>query len=477
MTTLAQTVPSATPGVQSDSALAAAGDMCRLVVIGPTSRVELAVPSHIPVVELLPTIVGHLDPALATRGLAHGGWVLQRLGHAPLDENRSTSAAGLLDGDVLYLRPRGDEMAQAQYDDLVDGVQTALGKRGDEWTAGDTRTAVLVGLVLACVGAAAVTALMGSVAPLVAGVLAAAATGAGALVGRLWDSLAGDILLLGAVAVGAVAGATLPGALFPVPGTSPVAQVMTAAVAVGVVAASGAYARGGLRPVLLAIAGSALVVVLALALPLLLGLSPEAGAAIGVMLLLVAARLVPRLSIWIAGLEIDSVPTSAEEFQTDLDTIATADIAEKSKRLHSVVTAFWVAWSVLLCAAISVLAVAEGWAPLSLAIAGSVATLLQARELRAKAHRTTLLAASALPIILLAPLYASRLELLWQIVILTVLVIAAGYAVVAVRVLPGRRLAPTWGRSGDVLHWLCAIAVPALVLAVTGVYDLIADLF
>lgn len=451
--------------------------MCRLVVVGPDSRVELAVPSHIPVAELLPTIVGHLDPALATRGLQHGGWVLQRLGHPPLDENRSTSASGLLDGDVLYLRPRSDELAQAQYDDLVDGVQSALGARGDEWAGGHTRTAILVGLVIACIGMSVVIALMGSLAPVVAGALAAGGAGAGALVGRFWDALVGDILLLNAVTVAGVAGATLPEALFPGSGSEVAAQVLTAAVAVGVVAAGGAYARGGYRPALLAIIGAALIVVLASTAQLLLGLSPQAGAAITVILLMVVARVVPRLGVWIAGLEIDPVPTSSDEFQADLDTIAATDITDRSERLHSIVTAMWFAWSALLCAAVSLLAVADGWASPALAVAGSTATLLQARELRATQHRAALLAASVLPLVLLAPVYTLRLELPWRLVILLAIVAVTAYTVVAVRLLPGRRLAPTWGRAGDVLHWLCAIAVPGLALAVTGVYDLIADLF
>lgn len=458
-------------------AVTVAGDMCRLVVIGPSSRVELAVPSHIPIAELLPTIVGHLDPALATRGLEHGGWVLQRLGHPPLDENHSTSTSGLLDGDVLYLRPRDNEMSQAQYDDLVDGVRSMLNARGDEWTPERTRTATLAALATACAALASVSATLGVLAPIIAGALAVMLAGAGALVGRFWENSAGQVLLLGAVAAAGVTGATLPSALFPGSGAGLLVQTATTAVAVGVVAASGAYARGGLQPVLLAIAGACSIVILALAIPLLMGLPLVAAAAIALILLLVAARILPRLSVWIAGLEIDSVPTSAEEFQTDLDTIDADDLAQKSERLHRVTRGFWVAWSVVLCAALCVLAVTEGWAPLALALAGSAAALLQSRELPATVHRTALMVAATLPLILLALVYSLRLAMPWQSAIVIGLVMVVAYGVVAVRVLPGRRLAPTWGRSGDILHWLCAIAVPALVLAVTGFYDWLADLF
>ncbi len=451
--------------------------MCRLVVIGPRSRVELAVPSHIPVAELLPTIVGHLDPTLATRGLAHEGWVLQRLGQVPLDENRSTAAAGLLDGDVLYLRPRGDEMSLAQYDDLVDGVQSSLSARGDEWAPNHTRAAALTALALACMGTALAATTTGVFAPIVAAVLAGILAGTGALVGRFWDSAAGDVLLLGSVVTAAVAGATLPGVVFPDAGVTPIVQLVTTAGAVGIVAASGAYARGGVRPPLLAIVGGAIIVVLALAAPLFLQPTLQAGAAVVLLFLIAFARVIPTLSVWIAGLEVDPVPTSAEEFQTDLETISTNEITDKATRVHSVVTAFWVAWAILLCAAVSVLGASEGWASMALALVGCVSTLLQARELRATVHRAALLVAAALPLVLLAGVHALRVPSPWQLVFVAALTIVAAYAVVAVRVLPGRRLTPTWGRRGDILHWVCAIAVPALVLAVTGVYSWLAGLF
>lgn len=480
MTSLAHIADAGALSTQSDAAegaVTASGDMCRLVVIGPSSRVELAVPSHIPIAELVPTIVGHLDPVLATRGLSHGGWVLQRLGQSPLDENRSTASSGLLDGDVLYLRPRGDELSEAQYDDLVDGVQSSLRARGDEWVPARTRGAILAALAIACLAAAAVASTLGFFAPIAAFILAMVCAGSGALVGRFWDSAAGDVLLYGSVVLAAVAGATVPEALFPESGAGLLVQIMTTVAAAAVVAASGAYARGGLQPALLAVIGGAIIVVFALAVPVFLQLSPQAGAAVTMLVLIAVARAIPTLSAWIAGLEVDSVPTSPEEFQTDLDTISVAELADKATRVHAVVTAFWLTWAAIECAAICLLGISDDWASLALALTGCVATLLQSRELPATAHRAALLIAAAVPLTLIAFVHAARLSTAWQVAVIAAIVMFAAYAVVAVRLLPGRRLAPTWGRAGDVAHWLCAIAVPALVLAVTGVYSWLADLF
>ncbi len=70
-------------------------DLCRLAVCGPARTVELAVPIHVPLIDLLPALVGHLGDGLADAGLEHGGWVLQRLGDPPLREELSVAALGL----------------------------------------------------------------------------------------------------------------------------------------------------------------------------------------------------------------------------------------------------------------------------------------------------------------------------------------------------------------------------------------------
>lgn len=70
---------------------------------------------------------------LAEQGLDHGGWVLQRLGDEPLDEEQSADALELRDGDTLYLRPRRAALPPVHFDDLVDGVATGVQERGDSW--------------------------------------------------------------------------------------------------------------------------------------------------------------------------------------------------------------------------------------------------------------------------------------------------------------------------------------------------------
>jgi len=80
---VAEAVPSDAEG-EEERPPAGVDDLCRLNICGPARRVELAVPAHVPLIDLLPAMIGHLGQNLADAGLEHGGWVLQKLGEPPL---------------------------------------------------------------------------------------------------------------------------------------------------------------------------------------------------------------------------------------------------------------------------------------------------------------------------------------------------------------------------------------------------------
>ena len=108
-------------------------DLCRLTICGPSRTVELAVPVHVPLIDLLPALLGHLGENLADTGLEHEGWVLQRLGDPPMREELSVAALGLRDGDLVHLRPRSDQLPQMDFDDLIDGIAVGISRRHDRW--------------------------------------------------------------------------------------------------------------------------------------------------------------------------------------------------------------------------------------------------------------------------------------------------------------------------------------------------------
>lgn len=78
----------------------AVAGLCRLRFHTPQAAFELAVPADVPLADLLPAVLSYAGGELAEQGLDHGGWVLQRLGDEPLDEEQSADALELRDGDT-----------------------------------------------------------------------------------------------------------------------------------------------------------------------------------------------------------------------------------------------------------------------------------------------------------------------------------------------------------------------------------------
>ncbi|WP_461028507.1 type VII secretion integral membrane protein EccD, partial [Streptomyces sparsus] len=112
--------------------------LCRLTVRAPARTIDLAVPADVPVADLLPAVLGYAGDDLAEKGIEHGGWVLQRLGGLPLDEERTLDSYDLRDGETVYLRPRTEALPEVHLDDLVDGISTTMNGRPHGWgpTAG-----------------------------------------------------------------------------------------------------------------------------------------------------------------------------------------------------------------------------------------------------------------------------------------------------------------------------------------------------
>ena len=143
----------------------AAADLCRLTVVAPTGSAEGAVPADVTVIDLLPTLLAHASGGLADAGLEHDGWVVQRLGEPPLDEDRTPAALGLKDGETVYLRARSAELPTLDFDDLIDGVSTGMRDRADRWRPVLTRRLCLGATAAALVLGVAVLLLPGPAGP------------------------------------------------------------------------------------------------------------------------------------------------------------------------------------------------------------------------------------------------------------------------------------------------------------------------
>jgi type VII secretion integral membrane protein EccD len=452
-------------------------DLCRLTVCGPSRAVELAVPVHVPLIDLLPALVSHLGDGLADAGLDHGGWVLQRLGDPPLREELSVAALGLRDGDVVHLRPRADQLPPLDFDDLIDGVAVGISGRPDRWRPEMTRR-LLVGLIAAALAAGLVV-LAGHLSPfadLMAGALAIVLLGLTAAASRgLGDMLAAGVLGGGAICYAGLAAAQLT--LVRGGGAVPVtAAALRPAVLAGGTAMAGACVavsmlRGGRHPVLLGSTLTALLVAVggALATFARLGTPQVAGILLAIMMPL--GGWVPMLAFRLARMRLDPTPSSPDELQADLDPVPGQLVLEQTRLADRYMAALYAGLAAAAAASLVILSLATMLPAHVVELDAVLLLLLHSRALVAARHRTALIAAAVLGAATLLAVVGLRADTrAWPIVV-GVAAAAAFLFFALERSLPERRMLPHWGRVGDLLHTLTAAALIPAVLWLAGLYE------
>jgi type VII secretion integral membrane protein EccD len=456
----------------------ATDELCRVVVTGPTSRVDFSVPAQVPVADLLPALVLGLGTDLPDRGLEHGGWVLQRAGQAPLDENRSLRELGLLDGEMLYLRPRSDQIPPLDFDDLIDGVADGTGRRSALWRPQWSRFAALtvagIGLGLSVL----VVAWPGSFLPRFLGASAAARallSGCWVLSRKVKDPEVAALFGVGAVVLAGVAGLLAGAPIAPDPPSSQGFALILAALA-GAATGLLAVALTGVSrrvPWTVAILLTALIIVLAGVLRGVVGLDLDQVAAVVIVIAAATRPSVPMLAFRMSGLRLPPLPVAPEDLQTDIDPEPGAEVLAGARIADENMTALHVGLGITAGVALVVLAGAPGWnGPLAVVFA-AIGALLSVRVMTSAWHRLAIgipaLAGSAA----VAVHAATGADPAGRSVVLAVLLTAAVVTAMAGHTLPLRRITPIWGRIGDVLHVVSLVALIPLAAAVLGAYDLV----
>ncbi|MFE0644042.1 type VII secretion integral membrane protein EccD [Streptomyces sp. NPDC058877] len=124
----------------------AATGFCRVTVVAPDSRIDVALPEDIAVADVYPEILrltGQTqDPGTPT------GYHLVRRDGSVLDGARTLAAQQVLDGEVLSLRPFAQSLPPAVYDDVSDAVASAVTRDRHLWSDDLLRGAGLLGGVL-----------------------------------------------------------------------------------------------------------------------------------------------------------------------------------------------------------------------------------------------------------------------------------------------------------------------------------------
>ncbi|MDT0348652.1 type VII secretion integral membrane protein EccD [Pseudonocardia charpentierae] len=455
---------------------------CRLTVLAPGTRADVAVPADVPAAELVPMLMElfgrHGDSARPEP------WRLTGATGGVLPPDATLDELGVVDGELLRLGPMAPPPPPVVFDDPVDALAALTAS--DAEPARQRRAAV----VLAGVVPAAALVLGGAgdgPAPYAWGALALGGLGATAAIVRaaqlgrdtaVRESSASPTaaLLPALCAVPPAASAGWVAA----PGPSDVARLLLAVVAAGTAAALAQVAVRTARSALIGIVLAAVLTAAAAVARLWFDVPTHAIAALTAAAVVSAVPLLPRLTLRLAGLPRPAVPTDATDLvaaDTGRDLLPPADLATRARLARAVLAGLSGGCAVVAAVAAPVVAAdgRSGWAGPVLAAVVAAVLLLRARgyadpptawvHLVAGTATATVLVASAA----LATGPVGRLG--------GALALLGGAAGVVVAV--GRApdvASPVLRRAVDITEGLLTVVAVPLALAAAGVFALVRGL-
>ena len=456
-------------------------ELCRVTVVAPRTRMDLALPTDTPLADLLPTLLRYAGENPEDPAFLRGGWVLQRIGETAFDPSLRLSGLGIRDGDVLHLRHREMAIPEFAFDDVADAIGVATRERRAAWQPADARTTALV--------AAGSFFALGTLVALLSGppwalqtvvmlVAAIGLIGGGTAMSRAYgQARIGALLGAAGVTYAAVGGLLALGGQAQL-GSLGAAQVLMASGLALLAATLAAVAIVAAWDGFFGAATVALVGVVASTAVLLSDADAGAAAGVAVTVALGAVPFLPTLCARMAQLPIPQIPTSSEDLRRQTDVLPGPTVLQQAITADKLVAAL-VAASTAVCVIGGVyLSRQDGWFGPALTGVLALAMCLRSRHFRGRTHRRWLVSGAVLSLALVAyRLAAGDMGLVVLLAVgLPCLLLAAGLAVWAVS-MPGRRLSPYWGRAADLLEVFVLLAVVPLAFGAIGVYTAILDLF
>lgn len=110
----------------------------RVTVISGSRRVDLALPSALPVADVVPQVLRFCAPAENADNPSE--FTLARVGGQSLTLSQSLAEAGVRDGDVIELRAFSAEGRPAFIEDVRDAIEDSVDGAGGAWTSQSTVT-------------------------------------------------------------------------------------------------------------------------------------------------------------------------------------------------------------------------------------------------------------------------------------------------------------------------------------------------
>ncbi|MFB8243233.1 type VII secretion integral membrane protein EccD [Kitasatospora purpeofusca] len=473
---------------------------CRVTVVAPDSRIDVALPEDVPLADVYPEVL-RLSGQTQPDGVPTGFHLVRRDGTV-LDGGRSLAAQQVRDGDLLNLRPFAESLPPAVYDDVADAIATAGETDRRFWSPELMRAFGLVGagVLLTLLGFALWFADlrhdMHGLPGVLSGVVAVVLTALAGVRARVYrDAWAGLALGLGALPHALIAGSGIlapTGGPLDGPGRL---QFLTGCVAVLVVA----VLLVGLLPTMdslfvaaafLAAAG-ALATFAAVLLP---GTPAHHIAAVTGVAAVAVIGFLPGLSARFARLPVGySAPGQTRARGRDHDEDAARAelvqyerIAHQARRGHEVLVGLVGGCAAVVVGSCAVLGFTDRTFPELLALVLGLAAMLRARLFRYSAQVFALTVAGLLGLSLLivglslhTPQFVLRVGLgstdadLRTVWLTASIAFGAAVLTAIALVVPRLGVSPFWGRILDLVDSLTLMSLVPLVLAVLDVYRLV----
>ncbi|MFJ1736994.1 type VII secretion integral membrane protein EccD [Streptomyces sp. NPDC088254] len=484
----------ATGGGQGTGASGTGLGFCRVTIVAPDSRIDVALPDDVPVVDLYPEIL-RLSRQSPAEGAPVGYHLVRRDGRV-LDGSRSFAAQHILDGELLTLRPFSESLPPAVHDDVSEVIASAVTREHTLWSGDLTRAAGLV-------GGGVLPALLAFVAWMgdprhdmhsLPGVLAAV-TGVllvalACVRARVYDDRASTIALgLGALPNVGVAGS----GLLPLADGQGIGKLQFLLACAAVLLATVILtfcSPGGDAPFVAGVVASG-VALAAVFAAILAHWSPAETAALCAPVAVGALAFLPGLSMRFARLPIgfdapDTAPRSA--YGTDpapQEPVDVERITAQARRGHELLVGLVGGCAVLAVGSSAVLGFSDGlWAQL-LALAVGIALLMRAGLFRYTAQVAPLLAAGLGSLVLLGlglalnpprPAFRDALtgdhtDLDVRTIWLVAAIAVASALITAIGLIASRGgPTPFWGRFMEIAEGFVLLTLVPLALAVFDVY-------
>lgn len=456
--------------------MASVGDagLARITLVAPRTRIDLALPTDVPLADLLPTLLHVTGNDFAGEGVAGGAWALSRLGGAALDSSRTPAQLQVHDGELLYLRPRGEEAPMLVFDDVVDAVATATGDRTGRWRPATTRLFGLgLGISALLAGAIALpfAAPPRAVAAVIALGVALALLGVAVVLSRaVGDSRAGVAFAATAAVYAAAGGMLVMLEDRPLSALSPAHLLITVSIVL-LVTVVGAIGVADAAPLFLGIAIISVALGVTVTLALAFAAAIPATAAIVATIAFATMPTLPMLAYRSAGLPIPTVPIEAEDLKRDNESVDGARVLQRTVRADGLLTAMLAGLSVIGATA-AILVSGRGMPGMLFALTLGLILLARARFFGSRAQRLWLLCSGTAAVSSAGFSYFSTIEYPLRLVVilgvtLTVAAISTGFGLAG----SDRKPSPMWGRTIDIFEVILILALVPLAVWVSGLYS------